>query len=98
MRNSEDKRQIYIICFTRNDNERASGNGQAAFREVTEVSQWMEIDWHTHLDFQRTYPAPCAMYALSCGAASDVFGIHGDKVVYDDGAHGEATESVGERE
>lgn len=36
------------------------------------------------------------MYALSCGAASDVFGIHGDKVVYDDGAHGEGTESVGE--
>ena len=35
------------------------------------------------------------MYALSCGAASDVFGIHGDKVVYDDGAHGEGTESVG---
>jgi hypothetical protein len=39
---------------------------------------------------------PCAMYALSCGAASDVFGIHGDKVVYDDGAHGEGTESVRE--
>lgn len=36
------------------------------------------------------------MYALNCGAASDVFGIHGDKVVYDDGAHGEGTESVGE--
>jgi len=36
------------------------------------------------------------MYALRCGAASDVFGIHGDKVVYDDGAHGEATECVGE--
>jgi hypothetical protein len=36
------------------------------------------------------------IYALSCGAASDVFGIHGDKVVYDDGAHGEGTESVGE--
>jgi hypothetical protein len=54
-------------------------------------------DWRTVLDCQRTYPAAhCAMYALSCGATSDVFGIHGDKVVYDDGAHGEATESVGE--
>jgi len=34
--------------------------------------------------------------SLSCGATSDVFGIDGDKVVYDDGAHGEGTESVGE--
>jgi len=42
------------------------------------------------------YPAPCAMYALSCGTTGDVFGIHRDKVEYDDGAHGEGTESVGE--
>jgi hypothetical protein len=36
------------------------------------------------------------MYALSCGTTGDVFGIHRDKVEYDDGAHGEGTESVGE--
>jgi hypothetical protein len=34
--------------------------------------------------------------ALSSGAASDVFGVHGDEVVYDDSAHGKSTESVGE--
>jgi hypothetical protein len=27
MRKSEDKWQIYIICFTRNDNEREPGDG-----------------------------------------------------------------------
>lgn len=36
--------------------------------------------------------------ALSGGgrAAGNVFGVHGDEVVYDDGAHGECAESVGE--
>jgi len=33
--------------------------GQAVFREVTEVNQWMGIDWaySTLWDCQRTYPA-----------------------------------------
>lgn len=30
------------------------------------------------------------------GTAGNVFGVHGDEVVYDDGAHGERAESVGE--
>src|SRR5882757_1692472 len=47
--------------------------------------------------FSTNYPTPACSSALSCGgAASDVFGIHRDNVVYDDGAHGEGTESVGE--
>jgi len=33
---------------------------------------------------------------LSGGPAGDVFGVHGDEVVYDDGAHGKGAESVGE--
>lgn len=36
------------------------------------------------------------LLSLSFGGASDIFGIHGDKVVYDDSAHCEGTESVGE--
>ena len=44
-----------------------------------------------------TNPAPPVCYTLSCGGiGGDVFGIHGDKVVYDDGAHCEGTEGVGE--
>jgi hypothetical protein len=37
-------------------------------------------------------------HTLSCGGGtlSDIFGIHGDKVVYDDGAHSKGTEGVGE--
>ena len=34
--------------------------------------------------------------ALRSGAVCDVFGVHGDEVVYDDGAHGKGTEGVGE--
>jgi len=37
-------------------------------------------------------PAP----VLSSGTAGDVFGVHGDEVVYDDGAHSKGTESVSE--
>jgi hypothetical protein len=40
-------------------------------------------------EFSTNY-ASSVCYTLSCSsAASDVFGIHGDKVVYDDGTHGE---------
>jgi len=38
----------------------------------------------------------CLHHVLSSGTAGDVFGVHGDEVVYDDGAHSKGTESVGE--
>jgi hypothetical protein len=80
----------YILyIYKKNDNERverlATGS---AFREVTEDSGW---GLAYALDCERTI---LLMMSLSCGAAGDVFGIHGDKVVYDDCAHGEGTESV----
>lgn len=40
--------------------------------------------------------SPVARALSGGGIAGDVFGVHGDEVVYDDGAHSEGTEGVGE--
>ena len=48
----------------------------------------------TYASAQRTNPVARAL--SGGGTARDVFGVHGDEVVYDDGAHGEGTEGVGE--
>ena len=58
---------------------------------VQRARQKSVVEIGVHFGF---YTIQCC--ALRSGAACDVFGVHGDEVVYDDGAHGKGTEGVGE--
>ena len=68
--------------------QRASGDKQRSERKgrPTKVG---DKDWRTL--WIRQLSLCCA---LSSGTTGDVFGVHGDKVVYDDSAHGKGTERI----